>query len=192
MAQFFEPQMPVDRLIGATSEALRQHPQAMRSSHPILSFTGVNAQEILASQRLAEPLAPIRLLCECHAWVLLLGVDHMVNTSLHYAELLAGRKQFIRWALTPQGVVECPGFPGCSDGFESASPYFAPHTRRVQVGMASIQAIPLIKLIHVAKRLIEADPLALLCERSYCERCAAVREWVEKNSRSKRKLISSG
>ncbi len=30
-----------------------------------------------------------------------------------------GASNFIRWALTPKGVVECPGFPGCSAGFQA-------------------------------------------------------------------------
>jgi aminoglycoside 3-N-acetyltransferase len=107
-ALFFRPNMPVDRLIGAIPEALRLHPSARRSLHPILSFTGVLADPYLESQSIAEPLAPFRLLVDAEAWVLLLGVDHTANTAIHYAERLAGRRQFIRWALTPHGVVESP------------------------------------------------------------------------------------
>jgi aminoglycoside 3-N-acetyltransferase len=62
---------------------------------------------------LDDPLAPVGALAEENGTVLLIGVNHTVNTSIHYAEKIAGRKQFIRWALTPQGVRECPGFPGC-------------------------------------------------------------------------------
>lgn len=102
MAEFFHPAMPADRLMGVLPEALRRHPHARRSSHPILSFAGVNADLVLSSQTIDEPLAPIRMLAEAQGWVLLLGVDHKVNTSIHYAELLAGRPQFVRWALTPR------------------------------------------------------------------------------------------
>ena len=66
----------------------------------------------MAVQTLAEPLAPIGALAQRGGWVLLLGVNQTVNTSLHYAERLAGRPQFTRWALTYEGVRECPQFPG--------------------------------------------------------------------------------
>jgi aminoglycoside 3-N-acetyltransferase len=178
MSQFFRPDLPADRLMGIVPETLRRHPKARRSSHPILSFTGVNAGQALESQTLSEPLAPIRLLADMQGWVLLLGVDHTVNTSIHQAEKMAGRKQFTRWALTPRGVVECPGFPGCSEGFQAIAPSLEQSTRRVQIGRATIQAVPLADLIETARAWVAEDPLALLCERSYCERCCAVRKDV--------------
>jgi aminoglycoside 3-N-acetyltransferase len=176
MAQFYRPNMPVDRLMGVVSEALRQHPRSRRSLHPILSFVGLNAGSCLESQTLDEPLKPLERLVEAKGWVLLLGVDHTVNTSLHYAERLAGRKQFVRWALTPDGVLECPRFPGCSDGFEQLAPRLEPITRQMQVGVGLVQALPLEQLVAVARAWIEIDPQALLCDRSYCERCAVVRK----------------
>jgi aminoglycoside 3-N-acetyltransferase len=175
MAQFYRPAMPVDRLIGMLSETLRQHPRSRRSMHPILSFVGLNAGSYLESQTLEEPLKPIERLVEAQGWVLLLGVDHTVNTSLHYAERLAGRKQFVRWALTPDGVLECPAFPGCSDGFGQLAPRLEPFTRVVPVGVGLVQALPLEQSVAVARDWIEADPQALLCDRSYCVRCEAVR-----------------
>ena len=178
MAEFFHAHMPADRLMGAIPEALRRHSQAQRSMHPIQSFAGVNAAAILDSQTRHEPLAPIGRLVEMSGWVLLLGVDQTVNTSIHYAEKLAGRKQFIRWALTPQGVVECRGFPGCSDGFEAITPHLNGKIRQAQAGLARVQAIPLADLMEVVKNRISADRLALLCDRSYCERCQAVRQQV--------------
>ena len=116
MAEFFTPRMPADPLMGIIPETLRKHPRAKRSSHPIQSFAGINAGKILAAQTMANPLSPLGALEERFGWVVLLGVDHTVNTSIHSAEKLAGRKQFVRWALTPKGVVECPGFPGVRRG----------------------------------------------------------------------------
>jgi aminoglycoside 3-N-acetyltransferase len=178
MAQFFHPNMPVDRLMGVLPEALRRSSKSSRSSHPILSFVGMNAQSYLASQTLTEPLQPIGLLMEAQGWVLLLSVDHTVNTSLHFAERLAGRKQFMRWALTSEGIVECPQFPGCSDGFNQIAPALAQVTRKMQIGPGWVQAIPLVDLISTARAIVEADPLALLCENSYCERCPVIRDQV--------------
>jgi aminoglycoside 3-N-acetyltransferase len=176
MAEFFQPDYPVDPLMGSIAEALCKHPRAQRSDHPILSFCGVNAERALEAQSLEDPLAPIGVLKEDQGWVLLMGVDHSVNSSIHYAERLAGRKQFIRWALTPAGIVESTGFPGCSQGFNNVAPSVESITRVVQVGSGEIQALPLPDLIDMVKGWIEADPLALLCEREDCERCNTVRE----------------
>ena len=175
MAEFFQVEMPADRLMGAVPEALRRHPKAHRSSHPILSFAGVNAERVLKAQTLQEPLAPLQALTEARGWALLLGVDHTVNTSIHNAEKLAGRKQFVRWALTEQGVIECPGFPGCSEGFQAVAPSLERVTRRVQVGSAPVQAIPMAKLVQTVQEMIRQDPQALLCSRPGCERCNSVR-----------------
>jgi aminoglycoside 3-N-acetyltransferase len=48
---------------------------------------------------MAEPLEASGALPEADGCVLLLGVHHTVNTSIHHAEIPAARKQFIRWAL---------------------------------------------------------------------------------------------
>jgi aminoglycoside 3-N-acetyltransferase len=175
-ARFFDAKMAVDRLIGAVAETLRRRPDAARSMHPILSFTGARAEAMLAAQTLADPLAPVAALHAAGGWVLLLGVDHTVNTSIHWAERQAGRKAFIRWALTADGVVECPSFPGCSDGFNDLAPQLAPVTRRAVVGSGLIQAVPLDALAHAVRERLSADPLALLCSRTFCERCIAFRE----------------
>lgn len=176
MAEFFHPDMPVDRLIGAVAETLRRSSLARRSSHPILSFTGIGVDDALGAQTLAEPLAPIGKLIEAGGWVLLLGVDHTVNTSIHYAEHLAGRASFVRWALTPEGVVECPGFPGCSQGFQALVPDLEGVIRRAHAGQATLQAVPLVALTERVRSRLADDPLALLCDSESCLRCNAMRK----------------
>jgi len=178
LAEFFKPDMPADRLMGVIPETLRRHPLAKRSNHPILSFAGINAEDILKIQTLVEPLAPIGAMWQRQGWVLLLGVDHTVNTTIHYAERLAGRVQFTRWALTPKGVVECPGFPGDSAGFQAVSLRLEGVTRKAKVGSSVIQAVPMDNLVGVVRAWIAKDPLALLCSRPDCERCNAVRDSV--------------
>ncbi|MBK8422188.1 AAC(3) family N-acetyltransferase [Candidatus Villigracilis saccharophilus] len=175
LAEAYHPDMPVDKLMGVLPEILRKHPKAKRSLHPIQSFAGIRADGIIGSQRMYDPLAPIGSLADQDGWALLLGVDHTVNTSIHYAEKLAGRLQFIRWALVQDRVVECPGFPGDSDGFNVIAPALEKHTRRVKIGNATVQAIHLKSLFKVVVDLIKENPFALLCQRPDCERCTAVR-----------------
>ena len=176
LAEFYRPDMPADRTMGVISEGLRQLPEARRSMHPIQSFAGVGVDAAIESQTLDDPLAPIGVLTESGGWVLLLGVDHTVNTSIHYAEQLAGRKSFTRWALTLNGVVACPQWPGCSGGFESITPHLGESPRNIQVGSVQVRAVPLQALVKTVKEMIAADPEALLCDRMDCERCNAVRQ----------------
>lgn len=175
MAEPFHPEMPVDPLIGTLAERLRHFPSAIRTAHPILSFTGVYATDALSAQAIDNPFAPIGWLAGRDGWVLLLGVDHTVNTSIHYAEKLAGRQQFVRWALTGKRVVECPNFPGCSDGFEAIRSDVTQDSRRAQVGSSFIEAISLRSLLQAVEANIKRNPLALLCQREICERCNAIR-----------------
>jgi aminoglycoside 3-N-acetyltransferase len=175
MAAFFTPRLPADPLMGIIPETIRRHPRASRSNHPIQSFAGLNAGELLESQTLDNPLEPLGLLEKQGGWVLLLGVDHTVNTSIHYAEKLAGRRQFVRWALTPKGVVECPGFPGCSAGFQAIALEMDKFSRKVRIGEAKVQAFPLSMLFRAVIARINKDPLALLCQQEDCERCNAIR-----------------
>lgn len=174
-ARPFTVDLPADPLMGILPETLRTHPLATRTSHPILSFAGIGAEHVLGTQTLIEPLAPIAALAESDGWVVLINVDHTVNTSIHYGEKLAGRKQFQRWALLRERVVECPNFPGDSSGFDAIAGYLRPDTRRVDLEAAFLEALPLRRLIEAVQELIKLDPLALLCQRTDCERCNAVR-----------------
>jgi aminoglycoside 3-N-acetyltransferase len=178
MAEIYRLDMPSDPMMGRLAESLRTHPKARRSVHPILSFAAINAEQFLNSQTIKEPLLPFQILRDEAGWVLLCGVDQTVNTSIHYGEKLAGRKQFIRWALTPKGVIPCPGFPGCSDGFEAIAPRLEPVTRRVEVGEGVIQAIPVVDLVDTVCATLKDNPTALLCEREDCERCNTIRASV--------------
>jgi aminoglycoside 3-N-acetyltransferase len=176
LAEPYRLDMASDPLMGQVPEAMRRWPEAQRSMHPILSFTGFRAEKMLKTQTIEEPLAPLRALADQDGWVMLLGVDHSANTSIHLAEKLAGRKQFIRWALTDTGVVTCPGFPGCSAGFEEIEPEVRQYTQTMKVGNAMVRVLPLRPLLIRVFEIIRKDKHALLCKRSDCERCAEVRK----------------
>jgi aminoglycoside 3-N-acetyltransferase len=175
-AEFFRASLPVDPQVGLLAERLRRSPHVGRSSHPILSFCGVNAGIFLDAQSLDDPLALIGSLAEAAGWVILLGTGQANNVSLHWAERLAGRRQFVRWALTPKGVVECSRFPGCSMGFPAIEPFLTDIVRQGKLGELPLEAYPLAELVEITRRKIETDPLALLCDRLDCWCCAAVRQ----------------
>jgi aminoglycoside 3-N-acetyltransferase len=78
-------------MMGIISEVVRHVPGAIRSAHPALSFcaVGPNAEFITANHGLAfgfDEFSPLARLYELSARVLLLGVDHDRNTSIHLGE----------------------------------------------------------------------------------------------------------
>jgi len=159
---------------------LLKHPQAKRSSHPVLSFVGVgrDIETILAMQTLDQPFAPLAWLADNGGDVLLLGVTHRTNTMIHVGEWRAGRKPFVRWSLTAEKILEF-NWPGDSGGFDAITPHIQHITIRGQIGQASAQRIPAGELVVATVGLIRQDPTALLCHNDDCERCRDLRKRVQ-------------
>jgi len=178
-ASIFTHKLPCDLPDNAAYEALRIYPNTLRSNHPIFSFCGLGLDIALVDQTPQDLYAPIRKLMELKGWVALIGAKPSDNFSLHYAEHLAGRKQFIRWALTEAGVQECPDFPGCPNGFHKINYYLQDELRVAIVGDSHWYAVPLKILIDSAVALIREDPFALLCNSLSCPRCNLVRKRIK-------------
>ncbi|MFQ5409011.1 MAG: AAC(3) family N-acetyltransferase [Anaerolineales bacterium] len=180
-AEFWHADLPVHPEIGAAAEQLRQLEGSVRSDHPVLSFVayGEDAQEVMGAQSHDDPFGPISWLADHDGDVLLIGVSHRVNTAIHLAEQRAGRKSFVRWALTERGAVEVPHWPGNSGGFDAIAPYVAEFTARGQIGTANVQRIPLVELLDAATSLLREQPDALLTDDPTDERSAAIRRALE-------------
>ena len=177
-AEIYHPELPVDPELGEVSEVMRCYPQTQRSIHPILSFVGVNLEEALRSQTIEDPFAPIGWLADFDGDVLLINTDHRSNVSLHRAERLAGRRGFIRWALTEKGVVECRNMPGCSDGLDAIRSRLDGISQAAEFEGLRFEVVPVRDLVNAAVGWIHEDPRALLCDQPFCPRCAAVRTSV--------------
>ena len=185
-ADIFSPDLPVDPGLGELAERFRTFPESARSYHPLLSFSATGASECLERQTLDEPLSPIGWMAEYDADVLLIGLDQRANVSLHWAERMAGRKTFVRWALTEHGVLTCSNMPGCPEGFDAIDERLSGEVRRTALGPIALRAIALRDMLNVASGWIHEDPRALLCDRPVCSRCSAVRVDVRKAGQADR------
>jgi aminoglycoside 3-N-acetyltransferase len=181
-AEVFNEDLPSSVQMGETAEKLRKLPQARRSIHPILSFSGLGLDEALNVQTLSDPWAPIQKIGDRDGWVLLVGCDQTVNCTLHFAEMVVGRKQFIRWALTEDKVVECPHYPGCSRGFNSFDSLLEDSPRQTAIGSMISRAYSMKKVINDAVKLFQKDPLSLLCSQPDCNYCSEIRRWTVSRS----------
>jgi aminoglycoside 3-N-acetyltransferase len=90
----FDPVLTSTRQMGAIVECFRHVPGVVRSSHPRHSFAalGPEALSIVAEHDLADSFGeqtPLGRAYALDAQVLLLGVGHANNTSLHLAEAKA-------------------------------------------------------------------------------------------------------
>lgn len=178
-ATTFSFDLPGDMPDNAASESLRQYPNTYRSSHPVFSFTGLGLDIALVNHPPGDPYAPIRVMRRMGGWVLLMGAKPSDNFSIHLAEQLTGRKQFVRWALTSEGISEIPNFPGCPNGFHKLNYYLQEELHKVQAGDGIWQAVKIDTLVNVASALIKDDPFALLCNEIHCPRCNLVRESIK-------------
>jgi aminoglycoside 3-N-acetyltransferase len=172
-ATSFHPDLPVDRWLGVIPETFRRTCSPLRTSHPLFSYqaSGPDAERLLAAQRLDWPLGPIEAL---DGDVLLIGVDHTSNTTIHLAEQFLGRSRFHRYAKTAEGVwAEFPNIPGDSHRFDAIEPEVRSATKEVRIGSSRVRRIPRDAVLAATRRLILDDPTALLCTDDPTCRCAA-------------------
>lgn len=171
---------PCDADMGCVPETLRRRPDARRSPHPLMSVAAIGALAgaLTAEHPIDDPLRPYRTLAAHGGRILLLGVDHTRNTTIHSAEFLAGLPHIsgpgyalLRDPDAPTGnrILMIPREPDCSLGFDALNNILP--RREQQIGGSIAWLLDGQLVIDRVLALLRADPGALLCDHPACQTC---------------------
>lgn len=175
-AQLFDParnDLSV-RDIGHLSATLLERPGRMRGRHPLNSFVAVGplAETLTRGQTEEDVYAPFRQLIDNDGRLLLLGTQFTSLTFVHFAEQIAGRHLFIRWARDSQGRPMRVRVGSCSDGFSSLEPQLDDMGIQRQHHNARIWSLPARATLDRLVELLTHDPQLTHCGDESCLRCA--------------------
>ena len=166
----FDPDLTPTRAMGVIPETFRKQAGVLRSDHPHVSVCarGPRAREITADHSLANGLgedSPLGRLYDLHAHVLLLGVGHERNTSMHLAEYRAdyatkrtiedGAPAAAGWVAFSEFETDSSDFDRVGEDYLQSEAGHAVH--RGRVGLADSQLMPQRDVVDFAVSWLEKN-----------------------------------
>jgi aminoglycoside 3-N-acetyltransferase len=181
-------------LTGRITETIRLWPGAVRSWHPTHSVAaiGMGAAELCDGHHLVGAVShgsPLDRLAARGGKILLLGVGHVTNSTIHVGEVRANVPYLdipfsvesftSATVVTPSGDVCVPIIQpsGCSRAFGAIEQPLR-HRGAIRDGLVGEAVAQLMRgrdVIEAVVELLRADPAALLCNDPDSYRCAQAR-----------------
>ena len=177
--------------VGAITEAVRARPEAIRSKHPTHSITGIGplADAITEDHDKVNAFARGSALfkaLQVNAKILLLGVTHITNSTIHVAEEVAkvnylDRQRYVDIKLPDGRVIhKLIRSPGCSQGFDAIDELLIEQNaiNEVMIGNCRARLMKARAVVDAALEMLKDDPTSLLCSRPDCGTCAESRAMI--------------
>jgi len=179
---------------GAMTEAVRRWPGAVRSWHPTHSWAmiGPDAVEFAEGHHLIGGVSfgsPLDRIAQAGGKILLLGIGHAANTTIHVGEtharvpyldvpffddspttakVIVGEREITVDLIDPSGCSRTFGTVEYALRQEGAIQDF-------KIGAGVSQLMRGMDVIAAAKAMLASDPAGLLCNDPACHRCTQAR-----------------
>lgn len=164
----------IDRSMGIIPRTLLDYAAVEREQNPHDCFCalGPQAAALLDNHTLLNVYSGYRNIYDnaMAAFVVLAGVDLTSCTPVHFAEEVAGRVLFRRWAIYHGSKVEV-AVGSCSDGFERLTPVVGTLETSALLGDSCMRIFPFNAFIDVIAAEIRRNPTGTACANAGCLRC---------------------
>ncbi|MBQ2581607.1 MAG: AAC(3) family N-acetyltransferase [Ruminococcus sp.] len=159
--------------MGAFPKFVLESEGSVRGNNPLNSFTalGTNAKRLVGRQSFKDVYAPLKQLCADDGYVLLMGVGLDKATIIHYAEQVAGRVPFVRWAYDENRKVVPVSAGSCSEGFRNLDGILDIYARKITVGSSRWVCYKAQEFVDICSRAIRNMPNITHCDDKECDRC---------------------
>ncbi|MBN1995753.1 MAG: AAC(3) family N-acetyltransferase [Anaerolineae bacterium] len=189
----YDPNSTPTSDMGIVAETFWRMPGVLRSIHPNSAFAaqGPLAQKITATHPLADPEginSPIGQVYQNDGWVLLLGVDHSANTTIHLGESLSHvpyrRVKTVQLVENGQETIkEVPFIDHCCRNFVKIAPFLQNRGLATigKVGYATAQLMKSRDVVQTARKLLNQNHFFFLCPPGrQCEQCDEARAYAQR------------